>query len=176
MGQVVNFCPLLAFEAQFHRQLVAGGVAQVLAIQPALQVRVMATVFALDHLLGGVDGVVVETGLGQQRQQQVEYLALVFRRGLDHERGVGIAGVGVPFTTQRLHALFEATFTAGVDAAEQQVFKQVWQFLIGAAEVIQADAHHQPNRHMTAFHAGFEQQLQTVAQGITLDLEAIQGK
>jgi hypothetical protein len=29
---------------------------------------------------------------------------------------------------------------------------------------------------MTAFHAGLEQQLQTVGQGIALDLEAIQGK
>ena len=116
------------------------------------------------------------SGLGQQRQQQVEDLALVFRRGFDDERGVGVAGVGIPLAAQRLHALFQTAFAAGVDAAEQQVFEQVRQFLFGAAEIIQADADHQANRHMPALGAGFEQQLQTVGQRIALDLEAIQGK
>ncbi|MNL08270.1 hypothetical protein D3C87_1289850 [compost metagenome] len=102
----MDFGTLGAFESELHSQLLAGGVAQILTIQPALQMGVMTTVFTLDHLLGGVDGVVVEAGLGQQRQQQVEDFALVFRRCFDHERSVGVAGEGVPFAPQRLHAFF----------------------------------------------------------------------
>ncbi|MNG13693.1 hypothetical protein D3C84_973880 [compost metagenome] len=127
-------------------------------------------------MLGDVDRIVVDTGLGQQRQQQVEDLALVFRRGLDDERGVGVAGVGVPLAAQRLHALFQTTFAGGVDATEQQVFEQVRKLLVGAVEIIDADADHQTNRHMPALGAGLEQQLQAVGQRIALDLEAVQGK
>ncbi|MNN45175.1 hypothetical protein D3C81_1594950 [compost metagenome] len=85
----------------------------------------MAAIFTLDHLLGRVDRAVVEAGLGQQRQQQVEYLTLVFRRGLDDESRIGIAGEGIPLTAQGLHALLQATFATGVNAAEQQVFQQM---------------------------------------------------
>ena len=108
-----------AFETQFHRQLVAGAVPEVLAVQPALQVRIVAAVFALNHLLGLADALVGHLRAGQQAQQQVEDFALVFRRGFDHEGGVGVTRVGVPFAAQRLHALFQAAFAAVVDAAEQ---------------------------------------------------------
>ncbi|MNY27244.1 hypothetical protein D3C86_1611400 [compost metagenome] len=64
-GQLLDFCARGAFEAQLHGQLLTGGVTQVLTIQPALQMRVVTAVFALDYLFGGVDGVVVEPGLGQ---------------------------------------------------------------------------------------------------------------
>ncbi|MNY48817.1 hypothetical protein D3C86_1841850 [compost metagenome] len=64
-GQLIDFGALLAFQSQLHGQLLTGGMPQILAIQPALQMRVMAAVFTLDHLLGGVDGIVVEPGLGQ---------------------------------------------------------------------------------------------------------------
>ncbi|MNP66658.1 hypothetical protein D3C76_1623920 [compost metagenome] len=56
------------------------------------------------------------------------------------------------------------------------MFEQVRQFFIGATEIIQAYPDHQPDRHVPALGAGLEQHLQTVAQGIALDLEAIQGK
>ena len=175
-SQVIDLRTLRAFKAQLHRQLVTRGVAQILAIEPALQVRVVATVLTLHHLLGRIDCIVVKTGLGQQGQQQIQHFALVFRRRFDDECGVGVAGVGIPLAAQGLHALFQPTFAGGVDAAEQQMFEQVRQLLVGATEVIQTDAHHQANRHMTTVHAGLEQQLQTVGQRVALDLEAIQGE
>ncbi|MNH12372.1 hypothetical protein D3C79_719110 [compost metagenome] len=173
-GQVIDLRTLRAFEAQFHGQLFAGRVAEVLTIEPALQVRVVAAVFTFDHLLGRVDSAVVEAGLGQQRQQQVKHLALVFRRGFDDESRIGITGERVPLAAQSLHAFFQAAFAAGVDTAEQQVFQQMRQLLFFALEIVQSNADHQPDRHMPVVSAGLEQQLQTVAQGIALDLETIQ--
>ncbi len=174
-GQVLDPCPSGTFEAQFHGQLIAAAVPALLNIQPALQVRVVTAVLALDHLLGGGDIGVAEAGPGQDGQQQVEDLALVVGRCLDHEGGIGVAGVGVPLATEGLHAFLQAALAAAVDAAEQQVFEQVRQFLVGAGEIVEADAHHQADRHMPAFAAGLEQQLQAVGQLITLDLEAIKG-
>lgn len=63
----------------------------------------MAAVLALDHTFGGVDRVVVDARLREQSEQQVEYLALVFRRRFDDKRGVGVTGERIPVTTQRLH-------------------------------------------------------------------------
>ncbi|KPM74588.1 hypothetical protein AOG26_20245, partial [Pseudoalteromonas sp. UCD-33C] len=125
----------------------------------------MAAVFALHHLFGGVDVGVGQLGAGDDGQQQVEYLALVLRRGLDDEGSVGVAGVGVPVTAEGLHAFFQLTFTTAVDTAEQQVFQQVWQLLVFATEVIEAHTHHQANGHVAAFSARLEQQLQAVGQG-----------
>ena len=45
-----------------------------------------------------------------------------------------------------------------------------------AIEIVEADADHQTNRHMPAFSAGFEQQLQSVGQRIAFDLKAINGE
>ncbi|MNL08269.1 hypothetical protein D3C87_1289840 [compost metagenome] len=56
------------------------------------------------------------------------------------------------------------------------MFEQVRQLFFRAAEIIDTDADHQPDRHMPALRAGFQQQLQAVAQGVALDLKAIQGK
>ena len=64
-GQVTDFGSLGALEPQFHRQLVAGLVAQVLAVEPALQVRVMAAVLTLHHALGAGQGLVVQASVGQ---------------------------------------------------------------------------------------------------------------
>ena len=102
----------------------------------------MAAVFALHHLLGGID-----MGVGQLRaredcQQQVQHLALVLRGRLDHEGSVGVAGVGVPLAAQGLHAVFEVAFAAAVDTAEQQVLEQVRQFFFFATEVVQAHPNH----------------------------------
>ena len=77
---------------------------------------------------------------------------------------------------ERLHALLQAAFAGGVDAAEQQVFEQVRQLLVCTAEVIEADADHQANRHMPAFVPGLSSNLQTVGQRVALDLKAVQGK
>ncbi|MNG41618.1 hypothetical protein D3C84_1309260 [compost metagenome] len=56
------------------------------------------------------------------------------------------------------------------------MLEQVWQLFIGATEIIQTHPDHQPDRHVAAFGTGLEQQLQTVAQRVALDLEAVQGK
>ncbi|MNP30243.1 hypothetical protein D3C76_1233070 [compost metagenome] len=167
--------PFRAAQAQLNRQLVAGLVAQVLMIEPTLQVGVVATVLAFHHPLGCLQGFFIDAGAGQQRQQQVQDLALIACRRLDDERGVGIAGEGIPLAPQGLHALFQAAFTALIDAAEQQVFEQMRQFLVGATEVVQAHADHQADRHMPALGAGLEQQLHAVGQHIAFDLEPVQG-
>ena len=176
LGQMADFGALRAFQSQLDSQLIARGMTEVLTVEETLQPGVVPAVLTLDHPLGGVDSIVVDACLGQQRQQQVEHLALVFRRGFDDERGVGIAGERVPVTTQRLHALFQTAFASGIDAAEQQVFEQMRQLFLVAIEVIQANADHQPDRHMATFGAGFEHQLQTVGQRIAFDLKPIQGK
>ena len=136
----------------------------------------MAAVFALHHPLGGVDIGVGQFGAGEDRQQQVQHLALVLRGRLDHEGGVGVAGIGIPLAAQGLHAVFQLTFSTAVDAAEQQVFQQVRQLFVLATEVVQAHAHHQADRHMPAFGARLEQQLQAIGQGVALDLQAVKGK
>ena len=173
---MIDFGALRAFQAQFDGQLIARGVAQILTIKKTLQARVMAAVFTLDHAFGGVDRVVVNAGLGQQSQQQIEHLALVLRRGFDDEGGVGIAGEGVPFAAQGLHAFFETTFASGVNAAEQQMFEQVWQLFFVAVKIVETDADHQTDRHVPTLGAGLEHQLQTVWQRITFDLKTIQGE
>ena len=136
----------------------------------------MAAVFPLHHLFGGID-----MGVGQLRaredcQQQVQHLALVLRGRLDHEGGVGVAGVGVPLAAQGLHAVFEVAFAAAVDTAEQQVLEQVRQLFFFATEVVQAHTNHQANSDMPTLGARFEQQLQAVGQGVALDLQAVKGK
>ena len=175
-GHAVEIRTLGAFQPQLHRQLATGALADVLAVEEALQARIMPTVLAFDDAPGLGQVVLVELGTLENRQQQVEDLALVARRGLDDEGGVGVAGVGVPFTAQGLHAFFQAAFAAVVDAAEQQVLEQVRQFFLFAGEVIQADAHHQADRHMIPLVAGLEQHLQPVGQQVALDLVAIEGK
>ncbi len=149
--------------------------AQVLAVEPALQVGVVAAVFTFDHLFGGIDRVVVDAGFGQQRQEQVEDFALVLRRSLDDKGGVGVAGKGIPFPAEALHAFLQPSFAAGIDAAEQHMLQQVWQFLVGAGKVVDAHADDQADCHMPAFSAGLEQDLQAVLQHIALDLQAVQG-
>ena len=175
-GHVLHRGALGTLEPQLHRQLVAGAVAEVLAVQPALQVGVVPAVFTLDDALRHLQGVGIDTCVLEHGQQQVEHLALVARRGLDDEGGVGAAGVGVPFTAQGLHAFFQPAFARVVDTAEQQVFEQVRQFLARAREVVEADAHHQSDRHMVALVAGLEQHLQAVGQQVALDLGAVEGK
>ena len=118
-AQLGDFGPLGTLEPQFNGQLIAGLVAQVLAIEPALQMGVMPAVLALHHLLGGCQGRGIEFGARQQGQQQVEHLALVLGRRFDHECGVGIAGKGIPLAAQGLHALLQAAFALGVDTTEQ---------------------------------------------------------
>lgn len=173
---MTDFGTLRAFQAQFDGELIARGVAEILTIEKALQPCVMAAVFTFNHTLGGVDGVVVDARLCEQSEQQVEHFALIFRRRFDDEGGIGVAGERIPVTAQRLHAFFQPPFASGVDAAEQQVLKQVRQLLVIAIEIIEADADHQPDRHVPALSAGFEQQLQTVGQRIAFDLKTIQGK
>ncbi|MNQ89473.1 hypothetical protein D3C85_1047810 [compost metagenome] len=150
--------------------------ADVLAVEPALQVRVMATVFTFDDALGQLQGFFIDPGVVDHRQQQVEYLALVARRGFDDEGGVGTAGIGIPLPAQCLHAFFQAALAAVVDAAEQQVFKQVRQLLALAGEVIEANTHHQANRHMAAFITRLEHHLQTIGQQVAFDLGAVDGE
>ena len=149
---------------------------EVLTVEETLQPGVMPAVLTLDHPFRRVDCVVVNACLGQQREQQVKHLALVFRRGFDDERGVGVAGERIPVPAQRLHAFFQTAFAGGVDTAEQQVFEQMRQLFFVAIEVIEANADHQPDRHMPTLGAGLEHQLQTVGQRIAFDLKAIQGK
>ena len=96
--------------------------------------------------------------------------------GFDHKGGVGVAGIGVPLTAQGLHTVFKVAFATAVDAAEQQMFEQVRQFLVCAGKVIQAYTDHQADCHMPAFSPWFEQQLQAVGQGVALDLQAVKGK
>ncbi|MNL21828.1 hypothetical protein D3C87_1431390 [compost metagenome] len=75
-----------------------------------------------------------------------------------------------------MHALFQSAFATGVDATEQQMFEQVRQLFFRTVEIVDADADDQPDRHMPALGTGLKQNLQAVAQGVTLDLKAIQGK
>ena len=109
-----------------------------------------------DHPLGCVDALGGELGVEQGSEQQIERRTLVGGRHFDDEGGIAVAGEGIPVATQGLHALFQAGFAAFVDAAEQQMFEQVWHFLVGAVELVEADADHQANRHVAALGGGFE--------------------
>ncbi|MCY1526856.1 hypothetical protein D9M68_619000 [compost metagenome] len=164
-----------AGQAKFHGQLLMGFATDVLLVEQALQVGIVATVFALDHPFRRVDLAFVQLGVDQAGEQQVEYRALIPGRRLDDEAGIAVAGIGVPLAAKGLHADFQAGFAAGVDAAEQQVFEQVREFLVGAGEVVEAHAHHQADRHMATFGSGFEQQLQAVFQWVALDLQTVFG-
>lgn len=124
---------------RLHRQLVHGAAAEVLAVEPTLQVRVMAAALALDHPLGGGDARFVQFGAGDGVQQQVKDLALGSGRRLDDEGGVALAGVGVPLAAQGLHAGLQVGLVAAVQAAEEQVLEQVRQLLFTAREVGEAD-------------------------------------
>lgn len=136
----------------------------------------MPAVLAFHYPLGRRQGLFIDAGPGQQRQQQVEDLALIARRRLDDKRRIGVAGKSVPLAAERLHAFFQAAFAAVVDAAEQQMFEQVRQLLVGTIEIIQAHAHHQSNRHMPAFRAGLEYELHAVGQRVAFNLESIRGE
>ena len=87
-----------------------------------------------------------------------------------------MAGEGVPLATQRLHAFFEAAFARVIGAAEQQVFEQVRQLLVGTAEIIQPHPDHQPDRHVSAVTGGFEDQLQAVGQLVAFNAGTVEGK
>ncbi len=137
---------------------------------------IVATVLTLNDALGSRQGLGVDLGIANDRQQQVEYLALIACGCLDHERGVGIARERIPFATQCLQALFEASFARIIHPTEQQVLQQVRQFLLVTAEVVQAHAHDQANGHMVAFVAVLEDDLQAVGQQVALHASAVQGK
>ena len=150
--------------------------AQILTVEPTLQVRIMAAVFALNHLLGFADALFGQLRAGQQAQQQIKDLALILGRSFDHKGGIGAAGKGVPFATQRLHTLLKASFAGVVDATEQQMLQQVRQLLIGTRKIVQANPHHQADGHMIAVIVGFQDQLQPIGQLVALDAVSIQGK
>ncbi|MNH40085.1 hypothetical protein D3C79_1013500 [compost metagenome] len=56
------------------------------------------------------------------------------------------------------------------------MLEQVRQLFLLAVEVVQAHTHHQADRHMIAFVAGFKNNLQTVGQQVALDPRTIEGE
>ncbi|MNQ86523.1 hypothetical protein D3C85_1017200 [compost metagenome] len=75
-----------------------------------------------------------------------------------------------------MHALFKAAFAALVEAAEQGVFEQVGQFLLGAGEVVVTDAYHQPDCYMIALITLFEYHLHAIGQQVAFGPVAVEGE
>jgi hypothetical protein len=112
----------------------------------------MAAVFALDHLLGGVDigvGRSVRVMSASSRSSTLRW----FARGLDDEGGVGVAGVGVPLAAQGCMRSSRPPSPPPSMPLNNRCSSRCGSSL-SSQEVIQAHAHHQANRHMPAFGAG----------------------
>ncbi|MNY73213.1 hypothetical protein D3C86_2119480 [compost metagenome] len=56
------------------------------------------------------------------------------------------------------------------------MLKQVRQFFLLAAEVVQADPDHQADRHMVTLVAVFQDDLQAVGQQVALNPRAVEGE